>query len=251
MFVGTGTPRKPEERQAARELRETGMPIKRIAAALRVSPSSVFIWTRDIELTPEQRQRNLRGPTGPQNPERVAKRAAAWRRRCQAKRLGYQREGRDRAGERDPLHMVGCMLYWAEGSKDKNTVHFANSDLNMVKFFCRFLRSSLGVKSEDITIRLNVYTGNGLSVRAIEDHWLAALELPRSALRAHTLDHVPTSSSGKKANRLPYGVCAVRVLKSTRLAQHIFGAIQEYANFDEPRWLDGRAASSGAKQRAY
>jgi transposase-like protein len=62
MFVGTGTPRKPEERQAARELRETGMPIKRIAAALGVSPSSVFFWTRDIELTPEQRQRTFAAP---------------------------------------------------------------------------------------------------------------------------------------------------------------------------------------------
>jgi hypothetical protein len=234
MFVGTGTPRKPAEREEARRLREDGMPIKRIASAL-----GVFHWTRDIELAAEQRLQNLRGPLGPQDPERVKKRATTWRLRCQRKRLEYQREGRTRARERDALHIAGCMLYWAEGSKSRNTVRFANSDPSMVKFFCHFLRVSLGVKSGEITVRLNVYTGNGLSLRSIEDHWLKTLSLSRSALRGHTLNHTPTSSSGKKTNRLPYGVCSITVLKSTHLVQHIYGAIQEYAGFDEPRWLDG------------
>jgi Helix-turn-helix domain of resolvase len=239
MFVGTGTPRKPSERHEARELREQGVPIKRIAKALDVSPSSVCYWTRDIKLSAEQRQCNLRGHTGPQNPELVARRAAAWRRRSQAKRLDYQQEGRAQARKRDPLHMAGCLLYWAEGSKSRNTVCFANSDVNMVRFFVEFLRESLCVQSEEMTLRLNAYTGNGLSVREIENHWLDALQLPRTALRGHTLNHTPTSSSGRKKSRLPYGVCSLSVLKSTQLVQHIYGAIQEYAEFAEPRWLDG------------
>jgi hypothetical protein len=52
------------------------------------------------------------------------------------------------------------------------------------------------------------------------------------------MNHTPTSSSGMKTNRLPYGVCNVRVLRSTALVQHIYGAIQEYGGFEEPRWLD-------------
>ena len=43
------------------------------------------------------------------------------------------------------------------------------------------------------------------------------------------LNHFPTSSSGKKRNRLPYGVCTLSVARSTRLVQHIYGAIQQYA----------------------
>lgn len=72
---------------------------------------------------------------------------------------------------------------------------------------------------------------------ADRQHWLGALDLDRSCLRAHTINHFPTSSSGKKRNRLPYGVCFIAV-HSTRLVQHIFGAIQEYAGFEEPRWVD-------------
>jgi hypothetical protein len=41
-----------------------------------------------------------------------------------------------------------------------------------------------------------------------------------------------------RRNKLPYGVCSIRVRRSTRILQHIYGAIQEYAGFDEPRWLD-------------
>jgi uncharacterized protein YjcR len=55
---------KPLERQRARELRQAGMPYKRIAARLGVSPSSAYAWTSDIRLTEEQEAANLRGAQG-------------------------------------------------------------------------------------------------------------------------------------------------------------------------------------------
>lgn len=244
MFVDTGTLRKPKEYREARRLRrEEGTPIKRIAKRLGVSAGTVHAWCRDIELTPEQLHRNQFGPRGPQNPEHIAARADAWRRKNQNRRLCSQLEGRLRAHDMQALHIAGCMLYWAEGAKARNTLMFANSELSMIKLFCRFLRECLrecfDVPDERITLRLNVYTGNGLSLEQIEDYWLSALELPRSSLRGHVLNHMPTSSSGAKKNRLPYGVAQIRVLKSTSLVQHVLGAIQEYGGFDEPRWLDG------------
>jgi AcrR family transcriptional regulator len=247
MFVGTGTIRKPEAYKEARRLRaEEGMPMKRIAVRVGVSPATVHAWTRDIKLTQEQVARNLgRGVTA--NREVVSRRARAWAERNRARRDLYQLEGRLRARDRDPVHMAGCMLYWAEGAKSRNTLAFANSDLNMVRFFCYFVRAALGVPPEQLTLRLNVYTGNGMTVREIEDHWLLALRLPRSCLRGHTLNHTPTSSSGQKKNRLPYGVASIRVLRSTHLVQHVFGAIQEYIGFDEPRWLDGPPVKPGRR----
>lgn len=131
------------------------------------------------------------------------------------------------------------MLYWAEGAKDRNCVVLANSDVHMVRFFKRFAAECFGVADEDFSVRLNVYTGNGLSIEQIESYWLEALELPRSCLRKHMVNHFPTSSSGEKRNKLPHGVCTLRVLRSTRIVQHIYGAIQEYAGFEQPQWLDG------------
>ena len=145
--------------------------------------------------------------------------------------------------------MAGCMLYWAEGAKARNTLTFANSDAHMLRFFATFLRQTMGVPASDFRIRLNVYTNNGLSVKEIEDHWLEAVRAPRSCLRGHSLDHYPTSTSGKRPKRLPYGVCTLKVAKSTWLVQHIAGAIQEYAGFEEPKWLDGPPRKSQAGRR--
>lgn len=128
------------------------------------------------------------------------------------------------------------MLYWAEGSKSRNRVTFVNSDAHMVAMFRRFLGESLGIAPERIVVYLNVYTNNGLTIREIEDRWLRLLGLPRACLRKHTLNHMPTSSSGRARNKLPYGVCRLEV-HDTAAVQHIYGAIQEYAGFEEPAWL--------------
>jgi hypothetical protein len=86
-------------------------------------------------------------------------------------------------------------------------------------------------------LSINVYTNNGLSIEEIERYWLDLLKLPQSAARSHVLNHMPTSSSGRAKNRLPYGVARLTV-HQTCMVQHIYGAIQEYAGFDEPAWLD-------------
>jgi Homeodomain-like domain-containing protein len=231
--------RFPEKRERARRLRRRGVSFKRIAAELGVSVSTVHSWTRNIKLTSEQRERNHTGPGAPHDPIWVAKRARSWREKNRRRRAAFQSDGRARARAHDPLHMAGCMLYWAEGAKSRNVLKFASSDAGMVRFFCHFLRRSLGVTSDRLCIRLNVYTGNGLTLEEIETYWLGLLALPRSALRGHTVNQRPTSSSGRKRNKLPYGVCTVSVARSTPELQHIFGAIQEYAGIDEPSWLDG------------
>lgn len=228
---------KVQEQAAARRLRSEGLPYKRIAAMLRVGVASVYSWTRDIELTEEQKELNLRGPDGPLSRERVRRRAAAWSATCRRRRERWQDEGRRAARLGDPLHQAGCMLYWAEGARERNRIQFANSDPHMVVLFRRFLTDALAIEVDAITLAVNVYTNNGLSIEEIELHWLDVLELPTSCVRAHTVNVRPASSSGRGAGRLPYGVCTLRV-NSTRMVQHIFGAIQEYAGFDEPAWLE-------------
>jgi hypothetical protein len=232
--MARGPLRKPREYYEARRLRRMdGTPLKQIAAKLGVSVSSVHGWTRDIELTDEQRSRNLARPG-------QAARVLAEGRRRQARRvrLKYQLEGRRRARDGDPVHASGCMLYWAEGSKDRSRVQLCNSDGELVRFFCRFLRTEFGVGPEDFRLSLNFYTGNGVSTRDIERHWLEALDLPRNSFNKHTINALPTSTSGRRRHRLPYGVCKVAIRRSMPIVQHIYGAIQDYIGSDEPRWLE-------------
>jgi hypothetical protein len=108
----------------------------------------------------------------------------------------------------------------------------------MIVVFQRFLMEALGVPRGQILFSINVYTNNGMTLNEIERHWLDLLELPAGNARRHMTNHMPTSSSGRRRNKLPYGVCSLRI-HNTWMLQHIYGAIQEYAGFDESTWLDG------------
>jgi hypothetical protein len=129
------------------------------------------------------------------------------------------------------------MLYWAEGKKGRNAVTLVNSDVHLLRLFRRFLTQCFDLSDDDFVISLHVYTGNGLTLTQIESFWLGALELPPSSLRKHSINARPASSKGGKVNRLPHGVCSLRVKRSTRIVQHIYGAIQEYGGFTNPLWL--------------
>jgi hypothetical protein len=219
------------ERAAARRLRsDQGLPYKLIAAELRVSSATAYAWTSDIEITPEQAERNLRAAG--------QLRAAKWRARCRQRRVAHQEEGRQRARLREPLHMAGCMLYWAEGTKSRNVLKIANSDPFLLRFFVRFLDECFDLSQDDFVVRVNCYTTPERPIDVVEKYWSTTLGLPPGAFRKPTVNHFPTPSSGKKHGKLPFGVCTVGVKRSTWLVQHVYGAIQEYGGFDEPRWLD-------------
>jgi hypothetical protein len=150
--------------------------------------------------------------------------------------MGYQQEGRERARRGEPLHLIGCMLYWAEGSKSRNTVAFVNSDPDMVSVFLRFLRECYGVEDEQVVLRCNCFVNNGPSLKEIQDWWLSLLGLPRSSLRKPVVNR-PSSAGSASRRTLVYGTVRITV-HSTRIIQSIYGAIQEYAGADRPEWVD-------------
>jgi transcriptional regulator with XRE-family HTH domain len=225
---------KPVERDEAQRLRrEDGLAMRVIAARLGVALSSVSRWTRDIELTDEQHQRlrdanpiynqQLRGQEG---------RSTAAR----AVRVAAQEHGRAQARRGDAAHVRGCMLFWAEGSKNRNRVVFTNADVEMHRAFLEFLRECYRVSDEQITLRVNCHLNNGLSLAEIEHWWLEELGLPDGSARTATVNRASSASRWRR-NILVYGTASTCV-HSTFIVQSIYGAIQEYGGFERPEWLD-------------
>jgi transcriptional regulator with XRE-family HTH domain len=220
---------KPEQRLKTRELRQQGLSIKTIAKIVGVSSGSVSKWTRDIELSPEQ-VKTLEQQNPAINGQMLGAKARSDNAR--ATRLSFQEEGKIKAKEGNKLHQSGCMLYWGEGNKSKNSCGLVNSDVNVLKLYIRFLRECFNVNNNDIIIKMNCYTNNGLSFNQIEDYWLKELDLDRSSLRKGQENNKPRSvTNAVRHNKLPYGMCTVLV-HSTHIVQHIFGAIQEYGGFN-------------------
>ena len=221
---------KPKKREQARNLRQQGLSYRQIQSELKVSLSSVSLWCRDIELTEEQQRiiDNNGLQYGDDNAGAKVNRETAYQ-----ERIVYQQAGREVAKQERFLHIVGCMLYWAEGAKhDRNRVNFANSDSVMVELFVRFLREELNVASDSIKFKIHCHTDDPQKIRQMERYWMDLLQLSESSLMNV---QIKTGSNNRK-NHLENGVCAIHV-HSKELLMHILGAIQEYGNFTNEDWL--------------
>jgi transcriptional regulator with XRE-family HTH domain len=223
---------KTEQRLRARELRALGWSVKEIERHLGVARSSVSLWVRDIELTPDARCRLLER-TG-LGPIVAAQRKAAAARDI---RRRQQLEGRVWARKRGDSYAAGCMLYWAEGDKCRNGVRMSNSDPELLAVFATFLREHFGVTDEQMSIYCNLFADHVERQREVEAFWLGRLGLPASALRKSMINNYSKHSQKKRKNKLPYGTCKL-VVNSTLIVQTIYGSIQEYGGFDRPEWLD-------------
>jgi hypothetical protein len=220
---------KTEEKRRAQQLRREGHSVKQIERRLGIARSTVSLWVREVELPDHQRAVIVRRgvKTG-----HVA-RSAYYR----TKRRAAQEEGRQAARRRESLHVAGCMLFWGEGSKHRNMVQLANSDPAMVALFARFLRRYFEPPDDSLRLMCNLFADHEERQREIEDFWLATAGLSRSSLTKSTVNRYSCASKRTRINRLPYGTCRL-TFYSTRAAQHIYGAIQEYGGFERPEWLD-------------
>jgi hypothetical protein len=163
---------KLAEREQARRLRATGLPMADIAARLGVSKSSVSLWVRDVAFEP--RPRATRGRRRAPN---------ALQRRKQAEIDRLLAEGRDRVGrlsEREFL-VAGVVLYAGEGSKGDGEVRFVNSDPRMIVFFCSWLRRFFEI--DESRLRVHLYLHQGLDLAAATAFWSALTNIPLTQFR--------------------------------------------------------------------
>ena len=220
--------KKEKERLEAIRLRGLGVTVPEIAERLQVSKSSVSTWTRDVDLSEAQLENieaNKRAKLMAQNAG-----GQAVREKFLKLRIEHQEAGRKKAREMRPLHMMGSMLFWAEGTKNRNRLELVNSDPNMLLLWMRFLREELHVDDEIIRLRIHVHEQT--NIETAETYWTELLGLSRQALmKTHVKD-----GSDTRLNTLTYGICAVSIQR-TELAMHVYGAIQEYGGFENPDWL--------------
>lgn len=127
-------------RNLGRDMRAKGLSYGEIARGLGVSNGSVRNWTRDIQLTDEQKAQILIRKYG---------QSAVDKRKITRAKNRVARESwvRNRAkseinliNTRD-LRMLGLAIYWSEGAKTRrNFVQFSDADPVKIKLMMRFFR---------------------------------------------------------------------------------------------------------------
>jgi predicted transcriptional regulator len=218
---------KSIEKNQAKGLRKKGLSLKFISEKLKVSKSVVSVWVKNIKLTKDQKIRLQKNGS-----HRLGN--TYTRDKFKKIREEYQKEGIKKTEDQNWLHISGCMLYWAEGAKDKNSVIFVNSDLGMMKLFVKFLKTFFNVNNQKFRLRIYCYDGNGILIKDIEKYWVKNLKLTGCALKKTYVKHAPKIYG--KRGKLDYGTCRL-IVHDTKIVQHIYGAIQKYANFNKKEWL--------------
>ena len=221
---------KNEERRKARQLRQQGWRIKDIAEEVGIRRDTVSKWCRDIELTPEQV-----ATIAIEDPKWLVQHEAAQQIKQDAleQRIVYQEAGRERARTGSDLHLLGCMLYWGEGAKGRNSVQFTNTDSDMLRLFVKFLRSEFKIRDEDFYVQIMHHTTDESEIERIKQYWLEYLQLPANC--KVNMQHKKGTNSRKA--RYENGICQIAV-NNTEILHHIYGAIQEYIGFENPDWLN-------------
>jgi uncharacterized DUF497 family protein len=223
-----------KEKEKAIILRKQGMSINNISTQLKRPKSSISYWVRNVELTEDQK-RYLESKNPVTNNvlrnRAIEKNRVIWMER----RKKYQEEGKKLVSTQDPGFIAGLMLFWAEGAKNKNSVQFSNTDVNMVKFFINFLRKYFEIKNDKVSLKINCHLNNGLTIDHIENYWLTVLGLEKDNLNKSYIEQ-KRKVSGKRKNVHLHGVCTIAV-HSTEIVQKMYGAIKAYVGFEEETWI--------------
>lgn len=187
---------KLEEQERARELRAEGWTMPEIAEELGVARSSVSKWTRDVPFVP---RRPRRGPP-PGHPNKLREQRLAEIE--EMNRRGIERVGR--LSERDAL-IAGLALYAGDGAKLGNRVAFSNSNADLVRFFCDWLRRFFTI--DESRLRIQLYLHEGLDLTAAERAWSDVTGIPTSQF-GKPYRAVPDATI--RHNKHEHGCCHVR-----------------------------------------
>lgn len=195
---------KLHEKFIAIKLRKRGLSYPTILKTINVSRSTLSLWLRDIELTPQQQKKLLIG-------REISRYAAAKKKKdlriLKTKEIIGKGKEEIPALIGSPLFVTGLALYWAEGTKNSSeSVRFANSDENMIKIIMKWFREICNVPEKKFRVQIHMHE---LHCRPeLEKHWSKITKIPNNQFYK---TYVKKTSLGQRRNILYNGTCSVTV----------------------------------------
>lgn len=210
---------KEAEKIQAIELRKSGASYREILSIVKVAKSTLSLWLRSVRLAKRQQQVLT-------EKRRIAALRGGARRKelriISAANVGVLAKNEASRLKDRELWLAGIMLYWAEGSKQKETnisqgTKFSNSDSKMVRLFLKWLKEICGVTDDEIKCEL--YIHNSGNVKIANNYWnkhLKPLKINATYFKKNKI-----RTNRKNIGDKYYGLVTLRVKKSTNLNRKI------------------------------
>lgn len=221
---------KENLKNKAIQLRKDGKSYSEILKDVRVSKSTLSLWLRSVNLSKRQKQRLT-----------LKKLQSAWR-GGEAKKKSRIKKSRKiisqakkeigKITDRDAW-LAGIMLYWAEGSKQKETnvsvaVKFSNSDPIMLRFFIIWLKKYLKVSDDEIVFEMFIHENFKEKKDDFINYWSKTLNYPVSKFDKLYYKRHKVNTKRKNIGTSYHGQLSILVKKSTNLNRKIIGWIEGF-----------------------
>lgn len=216
---------KLNEKIEAVKLRKEGASYSDIVKKINVPKSTLSTWLRDIELTPQQKEKLLKG----REKSRYAGAKAQQKKRIEkTKKIINESKKEFPLLVKNHLFLSGLVLYWAEGDKNQlERVKFTNSDEATIIIMMKWFREICNVPESKFRIALRIHNLHSRS--NIKNYWSKITKVPKKQFYKI---YIKQSSLRQRKNILYNGTCAI-VINSTDLFRKIMGwrlGLLEYFN---------------------
>ncbi len=209
----------------ALSLRKQGLSYNEILKQVPVAKSTMSLWLRSIGLSKRQKQRLTE--------KKLQGMKRAWenirfRRIEKTKRIKKVARIEARNLMHDQLWLIGLILYWAEGSKEKKwrtgtNVIITNMDPNIIKIMVTWFKNYLGIDKDGLEYSL--YIHKGAPIEKSQKFWADSLFI--LPIQIKTYFKPDYGKNFRKNTEDDYnGIFRVKVYKSTDLNRKIAGWIE-------------------------
>jgi len=160
-------------------LRRKGDSLRTIAKKLQISLSTAQLWTKEVILSEEQKQKIFT-----EHQLKLQLGQTKFREQRKLHKINNESElflkakNEIKFKKTDPFFILGLSLYWAEGFKKDHALGFINSDPNMVKIFKRWLERYGDYDDANIHPRVQIHEVYRDNIEDIQLYWSNILEIP-------------------------------------------------------------------------
>lgn len=194
-------------------LRKQGFSYEEIGIRLKVSKSTIHLWTKDIILNPAAKNKlRLSSELG----RKKGLELIAVDREFIKKQIQSKTKDLLKGFSLNPvLKKLFCaLLYWCEGEKGGSAVVFINSDPSMVELFLGLFRSAFNPVQDKFAAVLHLHSYHNQAQELA--YWANLTAIPKSRISVYN-----KSNSGKNKKKNYRGCISIRYYDS-KVAKEIF-----------------------------
>lgn len=231
---------KSKYKSVAIKLRKRGLSYSEILEKIQVSRSSLSLWLSSIPLSSKDKAR-----IDKKKLKSISYGRKVWSEmRIKSTEIIMKQAKREIQSiniDNNALWLMGIMLYWAEGAKEKDYkigqgVWFSNQDPRMIKLYLLWLTKCLNIKPEELSFDIYTHITHQERAESIKRYW--AKNTGHSTLKFGKIYYKKGQIKIKRHNveKDYHGILRVRVKCSTNLNRKIMG------------WIDGICEKWGVVQ---